>query len=394
MIPKLLTLTFALSLALVTTLWADLPKAAAPPPPSMAAAQSAYGHLPLSFEANQGQTDSRVNYLARGHGYQVFLTPSEAVVVLMTGEAKGEGRDRDAHSGVRMTFKGANPNAEVEGLDKLPGIVNYFIGSDPSKWRTNISTYKKVEYKNVYAGIDLVYYGNQGQLEYDLIVAPGADPNQIHLAFEGAEHMMTDESGNVVLVVHQGQVRLLKPQVYQVADGKRTAIAASYMVDASTSAPVRPIGIQPPAYDTGRPLIIDRILSYSTYLGGDGEGGGEQGLSIAVDATGNAYVTGITESADFPITAGAVQPGFATVFVTKLNPTGTALGYSTYLGGTSPSGTQAGCSITVDITGNAYVMGYTDADDFPTTAGAFQTGFGGATDAFVTKLNPTGSALV
>src|SRR5262245_26428897 len=268
MIPKLLTLTFALSLALVTTLWADLPKAAAPPPPSMAAAQSAYGHLPLSFEANQGQTDSRVNYLARGHGYQVFLTPSEAVVVLMTGEAKGEGRDRDAHSGVRMTFKGANPNAEVEGLDKLPGIVNYFIGSDPSKWRTNISTYKKVEYKNVYAGIDLVYYGNQGQLEYDLIVAPGADPNQIHLAFEGAEPMTTDESGNVVLVVHQGQVRLLKPQVYQVADGKRTAIAASYMVDASTSAPVRHIGIQLAAYDTGRPLIIDPILSYSTYLGG------------------------------------------------------------------------------------------------------------------------------
>ncbi len=402
-----ITVAVAVSLASAPTLWADLPKATAPPPPSMAAVQSAYGHLPISFEANQGQTDSRVNYLARGHGYTLLLTPSEVVLVLKTGEAKGEakgeGKESDAtqstpsssppptaHSVVRMTFDGANPHAEVVALDKLPGIVNYFIGGDPSKWRTNIPTYKKVEYTNVYAGIDLVYYGNQGQLEYDLIVAPGADPNQIQLAFEGAEQMTTDESGNLVLAVHQGQVRLLKPQVYQVADGKRTAIAASYVLHASNSALVKPVGIQLAAYDVGTPLIIDPVLSYATYLGG---GGDELGRSIAVDIDGNAYVTGSTLSANFPTTAGAFQvalSGIGAAFVTKFNPTGTALVYSTYLGG---SGSADGDGIAVDTTGNAYVTGSTGAD-FPTTTGAFQTAFGGAVDAFVTKLNPTGSALV
>ena len=200
-----ITLAVALSLAPAATLWADPPKADAPPPPSMAAVQSAYGHLPLSFEANQGQVDPQVQFLARGHGHTLFLTPSEAVLALRTGEAKAEERGDDAisaqpsssppppaHSVVRMKFEGANPQAEVVGLDKLPGIVNYFIGNDPSKWHTNIPTYQKVAYTNVYPGIDLVYYGNQGQLEYDLIVAPGADPNLIRLAFDGAEQVEVD----------------------------------------------------------------------------------------------------------------------------------------------------------------------------------------------------------
>ncbi len=210
-----ITLAVALSLAPAAMLWADSPKAAAPPPPSMADAQSAYGHLPLSFEANQGQTDSHVQFLSRGRGHTLFLTPSDAVLTLRTRGPRVKGGEGEAyqgtpsssspptaHSGVRMKFFGADPQAEVVGLDQLPGIVNYFIGGDPANWRTNIPTYQKVAYTNVYPGIDLVYYGNQGQLEYDLIVAPGADPNLIRLVFDGAEKVEVDPAtGDLVLTL-------------------------------------------------------------------------------------------------------------------------------------------------------------------------------------------------
>jgi len=372
---------------------------AATPAPSDAAVQSAYGHLPLSFEANQGQVESHVQFLTRGRGHTLFLTPSEAVLSLRTGEANGKGRGGDihqnqpssnplppSHSVVRMTFKGANPQANMVGLDKLPGIVNYIFGDDPSKWRTNIPTYQKVAYTNVYPGIDLVYYGKQGQLEYDPIVAPGADPTQITLAFEGVEHMTKDEDGNLVLAVHQGQVRLLKPQVYQVADGKRTHIAASYVLHASNSALVRPVDIQLAFYDVSKALIIDPVLSYSTYLGG---GGDDAGFGIAVDGSGNAYLTGYTSSSNFP-TANPLQAtlgGTLDAFVAKLNPTGSALVYSTYLGG---SGEDAGSGLAVDGSGNAYIGGWTSSSDFP-TANPLQATFGGGLrDAFVAKLNAAG----
>jgi hypothetical protein len=210
-------LTLAVALTPAATLWADSPKVAAPPPPSMAHVQPAYGHLPLSFEANQGQVDPHVQFLSRGHGRTLFLTPNDAVLALRIGEAKSEGRKGKVHQGkppmslpslshsvVRMTFRGANPHAEVAGLDKLPGIVNYFIGADPSNWRTNIPTYEKVTYTNIYHGVDLVYYGNQGKLEYDLIVAPGADPNLIRLVFDGAEKIEVDSAtGDLVLTVSE-----------------------------------------------------------------------------------------------------------------------------------------------------------------------------------------------
>lgn len=184
-----ITLVAALSLAPASTLWADPPKAAAPPLPSMANVQASYGHLPLSFEANQGQVDPHVQFLTSGRGHQLFLTPSDAVLALRAGEAyqgkPSSSPPATSNSVLRMKFDGANSYAEVIGLDQLPGIVNYFIGTDPWTWRTNIPTYKKVKYKNVYPGIDLVYYGNQGQIEYDLIVAPGADPNLIHSCSTG-----------------------------------------------------------------------------------------------------------------------------------------------------------------------------------------------------------------
>lgn len=211
-----------------------------------------------------------------------------------------------------MKLEGANKEAQITGMEKLPGIVNYFIGSDPSKWRTNIPTYKKVEYKKIYPGIDLAYYGNQGKLEYDLVVAPGADPTQIKLAFEGATDLKLSDSRDLILTTDTGDIRLQKPLVYQVgADGHKTLIAGNYVLLASepssstishtpsaiSSAPPtishqplainHSIGIQVASYDTSKPLIIDPVLFWATYLGGSG--GQDLGFGIAVDAAGNAF---------------------------------------------------------------------------------------------------------
>jgi hypothetical protein len=434
-------LTVALSLAPAATLWAGSGQVAAPPPPSMATVQSAYGHLPLSFEANEGQTDSSVQFLTRGRGHQLFLTPSEAVLALRTGEAKAEGQADDAtqgkpfsnpsapsHSVVRMTFDGANPQAEVVGLDQLPGIVNYFIGDDPSKWRTHIPTYQKVAYTNIYPGIDLVYYGNQGQLEYDLIVAPGADPNLIRLLFDGAETVEVDPAtGDLVLTLSEpsansalrtehsaiaasATLHLHKPVVYQRNEqGEKHLLAGTYVLLASEASSPRPasealgstetphVAFQVASYDTSQPLIIDPVLSWATYLGGSS---GEAGSGIAVDQAGQAYMTGTTNTpgSGFPGTAGSLIQstlgGFNDAFVTKLNTAGTAILYSTYLGGSAFDG---GTAIAVDQAGQAYVTGSTDTpgSGFPGTAGSLiQSTYAGGADAFVAKLNAAGTALV
>jgi hypothetical protein len=275
--------------------------------------------------------------------------------------------------------------------------VHYFLGNDPTQWRTDLPTYAQVFYRDVYPGIDLVYYGNQGQLEYDFIVAPGVDPAVIHLAFEGPEAVDVDGEGHLVLHTASGALRLHKPVVYQDIDGVRQPVAGHYVLQAfaavqggdKTSAPQ--VGIQVAAYDVTRPLVIDPVLSYSTYLGG---GGPEVDTSLAVDASGNVYVTGETGSVDFPTTPGAFQTtsgGGTDVFVSKLNAAGTALLYSSYLGG---GGLDESKGIAVDTSGNAYVLGETLSSNFPTTPGAFQTTAGGSRDAFVTKLSATGAALV
>ncbi len=423
-----ITLAVAMSLAPAATLWAN-PVTTAPPPPSMATVQASYGQLPLSFEANQGQVDPQVQFLTRGRGHQLFLTPSDAVLALRTGEVKGDGRAADvpqgqfsnspsstSHSVVRMRFEGANSHAEMVGLDQLPGIVNYFIGGDPSKWRTNIPTYKKVEYKNVYPGIDLIYYGNEGQLEYDLIVAPGADPTQITLAFDGAEEITVDQHGDLVLTMLRSStdsaqrdtaaLRLHKPVVYQMSEhGDKHLLDGTYVLLVSETSPLTPhVAFEVASYDTNKPLIIDPVLSWATYLGGSGT---EALQSIAVDQAGNAYVTGHTNTATgFPGTVGSsivstngafqgtYGGGTYDIFVTKLNAAGTALVYSTYLGG---SGEDVGEGIAVDQAGNAYVIGYTDtASGFPgITAASIQSAYaGGGHDAFVTKLNAAGTTLV
>jgi hypothetical protein len=282
---------------------------------------------------------------------------------------------------LRMKLRNANPATRVTGVDELAGTSNYFIGNDPAKWRTNVPTYAKVKYEGIYSGIDLVYYGNQRQLEYDFIVAPGANPNRIAFDVRGAKRIRRTEHGELVFKVGEDEIRWHKPVVYQEKDGTRREIAAHYAITDTNS-----IAFEVAKYDASRPLYIDPLI-YSTYLGGSGQ---DAGYGIAVDNLGNAYVTGYTSSNNFPVTSGAFQTTCCGAFVTKLNPTGTALVYSTYLDN------GWGRGIAVDATGNAYVTGNAGGG-FPVTPGAFQTVCGGTCEygnAFVTKLNPTGSVLV
>ena len=327
----------------------------------------AYGKLPLSFEANEGQTDSRVDFLSRGSGYSLFLTPTEAVLALRKPVASSGPPTRHTDSEAeeapatppavaRMKLVGANPSPRVTGLEELPGKSHYFLGNDPDKWRTNVSHYAKVQYNDVYPGVDLVYYGNQRQLEYDLVVAPGATPDAITLSFEGAEKLRIDAQGDLLLETPGGEIRQHKPLVYQEVDGVRREIAGTYALRGG-----RRVGFQVAAYDSSQPLIIDPVLVYSTYLGGTSS---ERGRGIAVDASGNAYATGETSSTGFP-TASPVQAssgGGRDAFVTKFNTAGNGVVYSTFLGG---SGTDIGVGIAVDASGNAYVTGNTFSDRLP-----------------------------
>ncbi len=355
----------------------------------------AYAKLPLAFEANQGQGDAQVQFRARGPGYSLFLTGAEAVLSLRhAAEPTRPGRARSALGDatppppavLRLKLVGGSPAVRLSGAQQLPGTVNYFIGNDPAAWRTDIPTYARVSYKDLYPGIDLAYHGEGGRLEYDFVVAPGADPSAITVRFAGAEGIQIDDVGDLVLRLAGGEIRQPKPLIYQELDGLRRPVPGGY----ASRGPAE-IGFALGSYDATRQLVIDPVLAYSTYLGGVGN---DVGSGIAVDRAGSAYVTGTT-SGSLPTTAGASQTTFgggsSDAFVTKLNPAGSALVYSTYLGGT---GDDQGKGIAVDRAGSAYVTGRTSGS-FPTTAGASQTTFGGGgIDAFVTKLNPAGSALV
>jgi hypothetical protein len=320
----------------VTTQSKDLSTQAAPP--------GTYGRLPLAFEANHGQVDGEVEFLAHGSGYQLFLTRGEAVLALMSPAAEPgtsaavPTKMREARpvsdvkqAVVRITLDGAKPDPLGVGLEPLPGKVNYLRGNDRGNWQTNIPTYAKVSYESVYPGIDLVYYGNAERLEYDFIVAPGADPDDITVRFEGTDLVELKLEGDLVLSTSSGSVRFEKPVVYQERDGRRELLEGGYIRKGPHQ-----IGFQVQAYDPARPLIIDPVLSYSTYLGA----GSRFGNDVAVDVTGAAYVTGIGWNGD--------------AFVAKLTPDGTRLEYVTYVGG---SGVDEAIGIAVDTIGAAYIAG-------------------------------------
>jgi Bacterial Ig-like domain (group 3)/Kelch motif/Beta-propeller repeat len=372
---------------------------------------SAYGQLPLSFEANQGQTAARVQYFTHTNGGTLFLTSTSAVLSLTKPVGQtflsanpaidqirqtGMSAPQASTTGVALALNlvGANPNASVLGLDQLPGTSNYFIGNDPSQWHTNIPNFSKVEYQNVYPGINLVYYGDQQQLEYDYQLAPDADPSRIRFAVQGADSLSIDAKGNLVLHTAIGDVLEHAPVIYQQLAGTQQPVSGQFVLLGNNE-----VGFQVGAYDAKLPLVIDPVLSYSTYLGGD-YGGNGYGYDIAVDDSGNAYVIGLPNSSDFPTTMGAFQTSYPggenPAFVTKLNASGTALIYSTWLGGAFY---QQATAIAVDASGNAYLTGsfYSPGSGpagFPVTSGAFQTSEHGPGDAFVTKLNATGTALV
>ncbi len=324
-----------------------------------------YGKLPMSFEINEGQTDERVKFLSRGEGYELFLTRTDAVLSLREPRAfvdkfaaptAVEAANVDQRRVIRLMMLGANLESEIQGEEELPGKVNYFVGADSANWRSNIKTYRRVNYKNIYPGVDLVYYGNQHQLEYDFIVQPKADPKTIRFRVEGADAISVNAKGDLSLRVKNGEVLLRKPFIYQITDqGSREEIPGQYVIKG------REISIKVKAYDSAKTLIVDPVLSYSTQLGA---GGGESGNGIAIDSQGNAYITGSTDRSGFPTTAGALQSNsvIGGAFVSKLDATGTNLVYSTYLSGSAGS---IGTSIAVDSSGNAYVAGHTTSTNFP-----------------------------
>jgi hypothetical protein len=461
-----------------------------------------YGELPLAFEANRGQWGSQVKFAARGEGYTIFLTAGAAVLVFPMPPADAGPRPQTGHwklgtrhpkietrqseiqnpksktqpfaprafSVLRLTFPNTDPQARLTGLAELPGKAHYLVGSDPRDWLTGVSRYERVRYERIFPGVDLIFYGRGRRLEFDFVVAPGADPAAIRFAVETRESKIdlrkswSETSkpriglagdGDLFIATDGGEIRLCKPKVYQekasvvsdqlsVAEGyeQRTAkplnlqsqtqhrewIDARYVVrrvedetgkakneirkstpeDQESKIGDSPftihhakyeVGFDIAAYDPTRPLVIDPVLSYSTYLGGTGLDYAE---GIAVDATGSAYVVGYTNSTDFPLAHPAQETGGGgvcgsgldlypcpDVFVAKLNAAGTALEYSTYIGG---GGEDFGMGIAVDASGNAYVTGYTNSPDFP-LAGSLQPSLRGGYDAFVVKLNAQGSAL-
>src|SRR5215469_16442766 len=377
-----------------------------------APAVRAYGNLPLSFEPNTGQADARVRFLSRGPGYTLFLTSEEAVLALPASQgttARSAGRENPPIMTMRLV--GANPACTISGAEELPGKSNYFIGNDPSRWRTDIPNYARVRYHAVYPGVDLLYYGNQGRVEYDFVVAAGSDPRAIKLTFEQTSHganqwvgatapLKIDQSGDLLVSPNGSEVRLHKPTAYQLTTDHGTSVGARQLVDARyVLRSDGQVGIRLAPYDRTKAVIIDPVLTYSTRLGGSS---GSLNSAIAADNGGNVYVTGTTAAFDFPVVnqipgacQGTCSTSFETVFVTKINAAGTALVYSSLIGG---SNLDEGFGIAVDGSGNAYLSGSTSSSDFPQVnpipgacVGTCGTGAG---DAFVTKVNAAGDALV
>lgn len=378
--------------------------------------QARYAALPLAFEANEGQADPHVKYVARGNGYKLFLTSKQAIMALPSSRKHSEvldmmmnkrrgtaavkamlkrraekAEDGSSMAVVRMNLLGANPQTQLAAEELQPGKVNYYLGNDPSKWHSNISLYGRVNYRNVYPGVDLAFHGASRQLEFDYLVSPGADASPIALSFEGAQSLHTDSTGNLLLATSAGPVELHKPVAYQSQNGAKHAVDARFVLKGKNR-----VTFELGPYDHSRELVIDPTVTYSTYFGGDFA---DYGVSIAVDASGNSYVAGATDSDTIPAQSGTtVAPsnngtddGFFDTFVTKINSSGSCQ-FTTFFGGSSddfPGG------IAIDSAG-IYISGTTDSNDFPATVG--QTTFlggasNGANDAYAVKLGLGTGAL-
>jgi len=363
----------------------------------------AYGNLPLSFEPNLGQSADQVKFLSRGKGYTLFLTPSEAVFSLRSSSEK-----KTAASVLRMKLVGADENAELKGQQGLQGKVNYLIGNDRRQWRTNIPTFRKVQYDDVWPGVDMVWYGTQTELEYDFVVNPGSDVSKVRLSFAGAGKMQLDDEGNLFMSSNGEEVKHSAPVVYQETGSDRASVAGKYVIKGTNE-----IGFEIGNYDRSKPLVIDPVLIYSSYIGGDSN---DQAFAVAADSSGQAYIAGESSSDEttFPLKNAIQGTQNATLaFITKLNPNGTDTVYSTFLGDATGFCTLDVCGtevrgIAVSSDGKASITGATVNDnnesDFPITDNAFQkNGFcigvcglepDRRVDAFVTVLNSTGTDLV
>jgi Domain of unknown function DUF11/Beta-propeller repeat len=374
-------------------------------------ARAILGQLPLIFEPNQGQTDPRVKFLARGAGYSLFLDATGAVLAMQTSHSSSSRTSSSRTSAergeqfVRMKLVGANPSAATAGTGPLPGKSNYIIGNDPQKWHTGIPQFAGVRYQSVYPGIDLVFYGNQGRLEYDFRVAPGADPAQAELQFEGATRLELCGGDLILTGKDEGGLRLQAPHIYQRDGGRQEPVAGRFVLRAANR-----VAFEIGRYDRGRELIIDPVLDFSSYFGGSGS---ETSPSVAVNGNGNIYLVGTTTSpqssftnaasttqTSIPSTLQIAPAGPSHIFVAEINPSQPpSVVYETFIGG---SGTDTSVGISVDSGGIAYLAGNTTSTDFPTFGIPYQTKpeTKGAqcasitcTSVFVSVLNAQGSAL-
>jgi Beta-propeller repeat/Fibronectin type III domain len=371
--------------------------------------RSAYARLPIVFEENRGQANQAVRYIARANPYTLLLTSSDLVFSLRSASGVG-GRNPVGRGPLatppevqvhadRSPRKASSTAIHMQLIDgnlsnlvassELAGKSNYFIGNDPGKWLRNVPLYARASYQNVYHGVDLAFHGERGRLEFDFLVAPGANPRPIGFHFSGTNNLKLDRAGGLVISSRSGSLLLHQPFAYQEQNGSRQEVTARFALAAANR-----VTIELGPYDRTRELVIDPSVSYaySTYLGGSLE---DDGFGVAVDSSGNAYITGQTDSTNFP-TSGGVLPnsnaGGFDVFVTKISPTGSSLVYSTYVGGV---GNDSGNAIAVDASGDAFVTGGTSSNNFPTTPGAFQTTYGttASSNAFIFELNPAGNAL-
>lgn len=342
------------------------------------AARASLVQSPIAFEANRGQFDPGVRFVSRTKGYTLGLTDQGATIVLNDLHASNR---RDAT--LQLRFDGAR-HRQPFALERLPGAINYLIGNDATLWQTGIPLYARVEYDEVYPGVDVAYYGTEGMHEYDLVVAPGADPAQIAMRVTGAERIDRDANGGLRLVTFAGAVTLRTPTVYQMIGGERTLVDARYALAGDS------IRFDLGVYDATATLVIDPQLVYGTFLGGTGNGV-DQANGVAVDAAGNAYIVGTSETTDFP-TQSPLQGqrrGQSDAVVTKLSPEGMLI-YSTYLGGAS---FDYGVDIAVRDDGTTYVLGDTTSDDFPVpNSGARR--FAGVSDSVVVAISPSGASIV